>query len=116
VRYSGTWSPNGLSVHSGGSAVLSRTSGSKAILTFTGTAVSWIGYRDQSSGIAKVILDGRLIASVDTYLNPAQAQAVTYSIKNLASGTHTLTIQVTGRKNGSSGGSWVWVDAFDVTR
>jgi hypothetical protein len=53
---------------------------------------------------------------VDTYLTPARAQAVTYAIKNLASGTHTLTIQVSGKKNNSSGGRWVWIDAFDVTQ
>jgi hypothetical protein len=89
--------------------------GATAKLTFTGTAVSWIGYRDEWSGIAKIILDGRVITNVDTYLSPARAQAVTYAIKNLASGKHTLTIQVTGKKNSSSGGSWIWIDAFDVT-
>jgi hypothetical protein len=92
------------------------STGASATLTFTGTAVSWIGYRDEWSGIARVILDGRFIANVDTYLTPARAQAVTYAIKNLASGTHTLTIQVSGKKNNSSGGRWVWIDAFDVTQ
>jgi len=107
--------PNNLSIHSGGSAVLSMTTGATTTLTFTGTAVSWIGYRDEWSGIAQVTLDGRVIASVDTYLTPARAQAVTYAIKNLAAGSHTLTIQVTGTKNSSSKGSWIWIDAFDVT-
>ena len=108
--------PNSQEVHSGGTALLSMSTGATAKLTFTGTAVSWIGYRDEWSGIAKVMLDGRVIANVDTYLSPARAQAVTYAIKNLAFGTHTLTIQVTGKKNNSSGGSWVWIDGFDVTR
>jgi hypothetical protein len=105
-----------MEVHSGGTALLSMSSGATAKLTFTGTAVSWIGYRDEWSGIARVLLDGKFIANVDTYLTPAHAQAVSYSIRNLSSGQHTLTIQVTGKKNNSSGGSWVWIDAFDVTQ
>ena len=91
------------------------TAGARATLNFTGTAVNWIGYRDEWSGIAKVTLDGVLIANVDTYAAPAQSQAVTYSLTNLAQQTHTLVIEVTGLKNGSAKGQWVWIDAFDVT-
>src|SRR3989442_11287096 len=38
-----------------------------------------------------------------------------YSVTGLASGSHTLAIEVTGTKSSSSGGMWVTVDAFDVT-
>jgi len=89
--------------------------GSKATLTFTGTAVSWIGYRDEWSGIARVTLDGVVMANVDTYASPARSQAVTYSLTNLPQKPHTLVIEAIGKKNASSGGLWVWVDAFDVT-
>jgi hypothetical protein len=89
--------------------------GARATLTFSGTAVNWIGYRDEWSGIAKVTIDGVVVANVDTYLTPARSQAVTYSLTNLSQKTHTLVIEVTGSKNASSQGNWVWVDAFDVT-
>jgi hypothetical protein len=86
-------------------------------LTFTGTAVSWIGVRDEWSGIASVTLDGVTVgASVDTYLTPGKTQATIHSLRDLAPGTHTLVINVLGRRNSSSGGSWVWIDGFDVTR
>ena len=49
-----------------------------------------------------------------TYLSPSRAQTAPYSIEGLAPGAHTLTIEVTATKNESSGGAWVWVDAFDV--
>jgi len=45
-------------------------SGSRASLTFTGTGVSWILYRDEWSGIANVYLDGVLKSAVDTYASP----------------------------------------------
>lgn len=90
--------------------------GAQAKLTFTGTAVKWIGYRDQWSGTANVYIDGVLKATVNTYSNSAQAQAVNYSVSSLSNSTHTITIYVNGAHARHSGGAWVWVDAFDVTR
>src|SRR5262249_35834086 len=60
VSYSGTWYPNNLPGQSGGSAVLAMDSGSRATFAFTGTAVRWIGYRDEWSGISNVYVDGQL--------------------------------------------------------
>jgi hypothetical protein len=95
------------------SAALAIDAGSRATFTFTGTAVKWIGYRDASSGIANVYIDGTLKAQIDTYSATDQAQAVDYSITGLNSGTHTVTIEVAGTKNPSAQSAWVWVDAFD---
>jgi hypothetical protein len=81
---------------------------------FNGTGVSWIGYHDEWSGIARVSVDGVLQRTVDTYSTPDKAQTSSYSIAGLAAGSHTLTIEVTGTKSAASGGTWVWVDAFDV--
>ena len=41
------WHTSTYSGHSGGSAVLAMNSGCQATFSFTGTAVSWIGYRDE---------------------------------------------------------------------
>jgi len=114
LTYTGVWFPNTSTVQSGGSAVLAIDPGSRATINFNGAGITWIAYRDQWSGIARVYVDGALKETVDTYLSPAQAQAVAYVINDLVSGTHTLTIEVTGTRNPGSGGSWIWVDAFDV--
>src|SRR5438093_788995 len=42
-----------------------------------------------------------------------QAQHVLYTITGLNPGSHTLVIEVTGRKNTSAQSAWIWVDAFD---
>jgi hypothetical protein len=115
VQLTGTWYPNYGAFNSGGSAVLSMDANSRATLAFEGTAVSWIGYRDEWSGIARVYLDGVFQATIDTYATPAKAQTPVYSIGNLAQGSHTLIIETTGTNSATSAGSWVWVDAFDVT-
>jgi hypothetical protein len=109
-----TWYTNTYAIHSKGSAALAMIQGCQATFTFTGTTVSWIGYRDQWSGIALIYVDGVPNATLDTYAATTQPQAVLFSTSGLALSAHTLTIQATGTLNAASGGSWIWVDAFDV--
>jgi len=113
--YTGSWFTNEYAMHSGGSAALSVDPGSSITFSFTGTGISWIAYRDEWSGIAKVILDGTAETLIDTFSSPAEARTAAFTIGNLLAGIHTLTIEVTGKRNPASGGSWIWVDAFDVS-
>ena len=115
ISYGGAWYGNNLPVHSGGSAAMAMDRNSSATLTFSGTGVSWIGYRDQWSGIARVYLDGKPVARIDAYSVTDTARTSLYTVAGLTPGNHQLVIQVTGQKRQSSGGTWVWVDAFDVT-
>jgi hypothetical protein len=87
----------------------------RATVTFTGTAVSWIGYRDQWSGNARVYVDGILKATIDTYSSTSQTQTTLYTATGLGSGVHSLAIEAAGTHDAASQGSWVWVDAFEVT-
>ena len=114
VRYTGTWFNHSRSLHSGGSSVLAMDAGSDATLTFQGTSVTWRGLRDGWSGMADVYVDGALQTRVDTYSATTRYQDALFSASGLAPGIHTLRIVVTGQRNAASGGSWVWVDAFDV--
>jgi len=114
ATYTGSWYSNGLSFHSGGSAALAAEPGARGTLSFTGTAVRWIGYRDEWGGIARVSLDGQLRSLVDTYASPAQAQAILFTASELPPGPHALDIEVTGARNVLAGGPWVWLDAFEV--
>lgn len=114
VAWTGKWSKNALAANSGGSARLAMDAGSEVRLDFSGTAVKWIGYRDEWSGLADVLIDDVFQATIDTYSKPARAQAVLFSIQGLPEGRHTLVIRPKGTHQEASGGSWVWVDAFVV--
>jgi hypothetical protein len=59
-------------------------------------------------------VDGFQKASVDAYVPIDQPQSTGFDIGGLTPGVHSLTIEVTGTHNPLSGGSWIWVDAFDV--
>jgi predicted carbohydrate-binding protein with CBM5 and CBM33 domain len=101
---------------SGGTAAYSTTAGARATFTFTGTSVNWIGMRGPQTGIARVVLDGVLVAEVDTYKTTEEIQANAFRATGLAAGSHTLTIEVTGLKNAASTGTYIVADAFDVTQ
>jgi hypothetical protein len=112
--FSGRWYPNANPAHSGGTAVLAMDAGFRITINFKGTGVSWIGYRDEWSGMARVYLDGEAKTTIDNYQSPSVARAVLYNIGGLSTGPHSLTIEVTGTRNSSAKAAWVWVDAFDV--
>jgi hypothetical protein len=117
VAYSGDWARgNRDRAYSEGAAAESATAGVQATFTFTGTSVSWIGACGPQTGIARVYLDGVFVAEVDTYLPTEALQKTVLTATGLANTTHTLTIEVTGRKNPASTQRWVLVDAFDVRR
>src|SRR6266480_2886784 len=99
---------------SAGAARLSTTPGAQATFTFTGTGISWIGARGTQSGIARVSLDGVLVAVVDLYSPTEQIQAEVFAATGLADTSHTLTIEGTGQQNASSQNALIVVDAFVV--
>jgi uncharacterized protein (TIGR03437 family) len=115
ANYFGHWFQNAGPQYSGGNVNLVVDAGAHVDLTFNGTGITWIGYRDEWSGLAQVFMDGALQATVDTYLTPSQAQTPTYSLTGLAPGTHVLSIVATGTHSTASAGAWVWVDAFQVS-
>jgi hypothetical protein len=101
---------------SGDRAVFAQAAGAAATFTFTGTGVSWIGVPCEICGTADVWIDGTRVTMVDTYAPARPAASTTiYRSPPLAAGSHTLVVRVTGDRNGSSGGAFVVVDAFDVT-
>jgi hypothetical protein len=116
LTYSGRWYAKSDAIHSGGTAVLAMDAGFRLTLNFTGTGVSWTGYRDEWSGLARVYLDGEAKTTIDNYRSPSEARAVLYHVDGLAQGQHALTIEVTGTRNSNSKGAWIWVDGFDVIR
>ena len=112
--FSGRWYSKADPQHSGGRAVLAMDPGFRVDINFNGTGVSWIGYRDEWSGLARVYIAGQPKTTIDNYRSPAEARAVLYHIEGLSPGAHSLTIEVTGTRSASAKASWIWIDAFDV--
>jgi hypothetical protein len=122
IRYepTGAWvrDPDPGKTWSQGAAMTSSSGGARATFTFTGTSVGWVGIRHSAGGLASVFLDGVFQREVD-FFRPGpdvDRQAEVWRSPELESGSHTLTIEVTGRSNPASVGREIAVDAFDVTR
>ena len=121
IVYSGSWTLDTPRLFSGtslntaaGSATRSATAGSRAEFTFTGTSVSWIGFRAPWVGMADVSVDGGPVTRIDLYSPTEAVQVPVFTATGLAAGSHTLRIDVPGVKNPASTAAWVMVDAFDV--
>jgi hypothetical protein len=116
ITYTDGWTLDNTSrPWSGGAAGYSSAPGARATFTFTGTSVSWIGFRGPQTGIARVLLDGAFVAEVDTFSPTEGVQTVLFTATGLAQASHTLTIEVTGLTNAASTDPFIVVDAFDVT-
>jgi hypothetical protein len=115
VSYFGRWFSNSSAAHSGGGATLATDAASYLEVRFDGTGIRWITYRDEWAGIARVFIDGELQLTADEYQSPS-AHTILYDVGGLRVGSHTLRLEVTGTRNSSSKGSWIWVDAFDIAR
>lgn len=109
-----TWSKDSGSDLSGGSSHGTRLKGASATYTFTGRSIRWIGTTDADRGKARVYLDGRLVATVDTYSATRQTCRVLFA-RTVKPGRHTLRIVVMGQSNNRASGNRVDLDAFVVT-
>ncbi len=96
-----------------GATAEAHTIGDRATFTFTGTGVSWVSARGPQTGIARAYLDGVFAAEIDTYAPTEGPQHTIFSARGLTAGSHTLTVEVSGR-NLLSWDQWILIDAFVV--
>ena len=115
VAYGAGWAQdNRDKAYSEGATAESNVTGAQATISFTGTGIRWIGARGPQTGIARVLLDGNVVAdSIDTFAQTEGPQHTDFFAGGLANTSHTLTIQVLG-KNALSTNAWILIDAFDV--
>ena len=112
ITYTGKWTHDNVNrVWSEGSCHTTNVQGSRAIFTFTGTGVSWIGCQKEScSGVAKVFVDGALKQTINNW-KPAPVEAYQHDIfrvDGLTPGMHTIMLEQ------QINGGYIVVDAFDV--
>lgn len=115
VTYTGVWEQDNRDrAWSGGTAAVSTAALARATFAFTGTRVTWIGFRGPQAGKARVFVDGALKTTVDAYATTEQISAVLFTSATLSDAAHTLAIEVTGTRNVMAIANYVVVDAFEV--
>ncbi|MDJ0376224.1 right-handed parallel beta-helix repeat-containing protein [Cryobacterium sp. PH31-L1] len=113
ITYTGAWRSTRNSADRGGSVRFQFSAGS-ASMTFTGTSVAFITRTTKSSGKSTVSIDGKVVATVNAYSARTVHQKTAFSTSSLSSGTHTIKISRTGKKDDRSSGTNSIVDAFVV--
>ena len=110
AAYSGRWQPKHDDRYLGSSAVISGEPDATVNFTFTGSAVSWIGFEGPDQGKAWVYVDGVYARTVDAYWRTVKTQETLFTTSFATAGLHTITIQA----RTTAGRPAVSVDAFVV--
>ena len=111
IRWNGTWAYVNYASYLGRRAHWTKARSAYATFTFQGASVAWAGPVGPTRGKARIILDGRLVATVDTYRSVFRARDIIWAA-TMADGRHTLRIQVLG----TAGRPTVAVDGLYVLR
>ena len=114
IVYHGTWGQStgrGLGDHED-DVHYSEADGSAFEYSFVGTGIDWVTETHESQGDAEVYLDGVLVDTVSTYLDPSQGrgvQQVVYSARDLPNGSHTIRVV-------KKSGQFMLLDRLDVVQ
>jgi hypothetical protein len=108
-----SWGTVKASSASGGSFAEDDLSGASFSFTFRGTGVDWYTVLGPDQGRAKVLVDGKLVKTIDGFAKQTTFGAKR-SVGGLADGVHTLRIVVLGQSRPAATGSLVSIDRFVV--
>jgi hypothetical protein len=115
--YASSWSSSAVAGAFGGAVHTSSTAGATAGLStgFSGSGAALLSTLGPDRGIAQVVLDGQVVATVDLYAATPSAGNVVWSIDGLSTAQpHTLKVTVLGTQNSASTGARVDVDGIVV--
>lgn len=73
-------------------AMVSHSGGNEAILKFSGTGISLVGYCTTNGGMAEVFIDGKKSGEINAYVGPGTFEQDLWHALELDDGPHTLRI------------------------
>ena len=112
VHYSGTWATSNVAGTYGGSIRSTTAQNASASLTFTGREVVWVASKAANRGVARVLIDGKQVKTVNTYAKTTVRRRAVFTRAFASSGTHTIKVVCAGTKNHPL----IDIDAFLVVR
>jgi len=92
-----------------------KNTGSRLIVSFTGTGIGLAYASNPEGGIAGIELDGKTYENIDMYSHVPESINRTIA-QGLENTLHTLTVTVSSTRNPASSDSMVIVDAIEVMR
>ncbi|WP_158302229.1 FIMAH domain-containing protein [Paenibacillus mesophilus] len=115
LSYTGTWSAIENAQLYGGKSRQTGTAGAAVTIQFYGSRAKVLSLVGGSRGQAEVYVDGVFRQIIDTYSTSVKYQHVIFDTGVLESGVHEIRIAVTGKRQPSSTGTFINIDAVEVT-
>jgi O-glycosyl hydrolase len=97
-----------------GTTSWSGNAGDTVTFRFDGVQARLYGVRDSNGGIGDVSVDGGPSTEVDFYAHSRAGNALMWQSPLLPSGSHTITLRVSGTKNPQSSGYLIALDRAEV--
>ena len=110
--YAGTWTHDPFPNSYCNTFSYSNEVGAKTSITFTGIGFTYYATKESNRGICEIVVDGTSYGEYDLYAAFTQPTQPVLSVEDLPNQEHTVEIIITGKKNNSSAGNYVDVDAF----
>lgn len=113
VRTSGAWTTVS-SKHASGGTFTSLGAPGHADVSFRGTGIEWVARTNAAGGLIDVYVDGARKRTVDLYSAQTKYRQVAFRLTGLPDRAHTLRLVRTGKRNPSSIGRNLLLDAVRV--
>jgi len=115
IVYAGDWKASSNPSASGENFAFANSAGASVTVRFKGIQLAWLAKTSPAYGEAQVTIDGGSPTTVDLYSEEALWKQEVWNSGLLGSGSHTVVIQWTGRRNAAATDTNINVDYFDVT-
>jgi hypothetical protein len=116
ISYAGRWRRLAQAAAHAGDIHVPVRRGSAMTYSFSGRQARIVGSTGPSAGKVDVHVDGRFVATVDTYSGVARAQQVWFDTGVLAGGRHTIELSYLQAKNVLATGATVGFDMLEIVK
>jgi hypothetical protein len=116
IRYTGRWQRRSQAASHGGEVRSPMRVGSAMQRLFSGKQARVYGVTGPGAGKVDVLVDGKRIATVDTFSAVARAQQIWFDTGVLRDGPHVLELRYRGQKNVLATGAAVGFDKLELVR
>jgi hypothetical protein len=112
--YAGDWKATTDELASGENFAFANASGATVTIRFNGVQLAWLAKKSPAYGEAQVTVDGGSPVTVDLYSADVLWRQEVWNSGILGSGSHTVIIQWTGRKNAAATDTNINIDYLDI--
>jgi hypothetical protein len=96
IVYAGPWRSARYARYAGHAVKYATAAGATSTFTFKGTRIIWYGPTGPTRGLARIIIDGAYVRTVNLNARSFSARRAVFSQAWPTSGSHTLVIKVVG--------------------